>query len=97
MSATTGTYHKAIIGAVAGGIVAALSTITGAMTIEQTLGDIPTVIWLSALLSFFVGSGVTGGSVAISKANTRTEDITYVAQHALDEIDPNPMDPNEDE
>lgn len=68
-STTTGQYHKAIIGAVAGGIVAALAVLTGAMTVEDTFGDIPTVVWLSALSAFLVGAGVTGGSVAISKAN----------------------------
>jgi len=88
VSATTETYHKAIIGAIAGGIVAALAVLTGAMTVEDTFGDIPTVVWLSALSAFLVGAGVTGGSVAISKANTRTEDITYFAEHVADENPP---------
>lgn len=69
MSTTTDQYHKAIIAAVAGGIVAALAVLTGAMTVEDTFGDIPSVVWLSALSAFLVGSGITGGAVAVSKAN----------------------------
>ena len=66
-------YHKAVVGAVAGGIVAALAVITGAMSVSDTLGDVPSVIWLQALSAFIVGAGVTGGSVAVSKANAPVE------------------------
>lgn len=82
-----GTYHKAIVGAIAGGIVAALAVLTGAMTVEDTFGDIPTVVWLSALSAFLVGSGVTGGAVAIARANTRASDVMAVAEHMVDSTD----------
>ena len=65
----TSEYHKAIIAAVAGGLVAALAVVTGAMTSADTLGDVSTVVWLQAVSAFLVGAGVTGGSVAVSKAN----------------------------
>lgn len=74
----TGIYHKAIVSAIAGGIVAALGIITGAMTTEDTFGDIPTVTWLLALSAFIVGAGLTGGSVAISRANATKETIKTV-------------------
>ena len=66
----TGKYHKAIVAAVAAGLVSAISVLTGAMTPTDTFGDIPTVTWLWALSAFIVGSGITGGAVAISKKNT---------------------------
>ena len=72
-------YHKAVVAAVSGGLVAALAVLTGAMTVENTFADIPTVVWLSALSAFIVGSGVTGGAVAVSKANTRSKDVVAVA------------------
>lgn len=76
-------YHKAIVGAIAGGIVAALAVITGAMTTEDTFGDIPTVTWLLALAAFITGAGLTGGSVAVSKANTRSKDIAAVGDYVV--------------
>lgn len=86
----TSRYHKAIIGAIAGGIVAALAVLTGAMTVEDTFGDIPTVVWLSALSAFLVGAGVTGGSVAISKANTQKQDLLMAAEFVEDKKPPYP-------
>lgn len=66
----TGKYHKAIVAGVASGIVAAISVLTGAMSPTDTFGDIPAVTWLWALAAFIVGSGVTGGAVAVSRANS---------------------------
>ena len=65
----TGRYHKAIVAGVASGILAALAIITGAMGPVDTFGDIPTLTWLEALAAFIVGSGITGGAVAASRAN----------------------------
>lgn len=63
-------YHKAVVGAVAAGLLAAIGVVTGAMTTEDTFGDIPTVTWLVALGAFITGSGLAGGTIAVSKANT---------------------------
>lgn len=87
---TTGRYHKAIIAAITGGIVAAIGVLTGAMTAEDTFADVATVTWLYALSAFLVGSGVTGGSVAISKANTQKQDLLIAAEFVADKKPPYP-------
>ena len=83
-------FHKAWIGALAGGLVAGLGVIAGAMSGDQTLADVTAQTWLFAIIAFITGAGLTGGSVAVSKANT----IKGVDPAAF-QIEPNPVDPNE--
>jgi hypothetical protein len=66
---SAGNYHKAIVAGIASGLVAAIAVLTGAMTAEDTFGDVATVTWLYALSAFIVGSGITGGAVAMSRKN----------------------------
>ena len=75
-------YHKAVVGGIVSGIVAALGVVTGAMTTEDTFGDISTVTWLLALAAFLTGTGITGGAVAVAKANTVKGMASTVAERA---------------
>jgi hypothetical protein len=84
-------YHKAVVGAIAGGIVAALGVVAGALSGDQTFADVSTQTWLFAVIAFITGAGLTGGTVAVSKANTRSKDIAavggYVVEHRGEQTD----------
>lgn len=84
---TGGRYNKAIVAAIAGAVLGAIGVLTGAMTAQDTFGDVPTVTWLYALAAAIAGSGLTGGTVAISKANATRSTLTTVAS-AASEPDP---------
>ena len=90
-------YHKAWVGALAGGLVAGLGVIAGALSGDQTLADVTAQTWLFAIIALITGAGLTGGSVAVSKANTIKGAVAVAAQHAESEPEPTPVDPNEGE
>lgn len=79
MSAQT----KAIIAAIAGGIVGFLGVVAGAMSGEDTLVDVTAQTWILATIAFFTGAGLTGGATYAAPRNVYTDET-------VDEIDPNP-------
>ena len=61
--------NKAIIAAVAGGIVGFLGVVAGAMTGDDTLADVTAQTWILATIAFFGGAGLTGGATYAAPRN----------------------------
>lgn len=60
---------KAIVAAVAGGLVAAIAVLVGGLDASETFADVTASEWLQALSAFLIGAGLTGGATWLSPRN----------------------------